>query len=255
MDMGGGRLIRILILLLVLVLVWKVYDYKALQVAESSDGTPAKEKADETMVNDAPMAQAKIPSLDLQEDLEVPVQTLVRVAVYYEALCPDSRHYIIRQLAPAFAKLSDIMKFELVPYGKARTKEKDGKITFSCQHGQKECEANRVHACVTKHVKDETTQLNIVACMIKENDKPNIGKECVNKYNEDWNKVETCSTSEEGDQILKHMGKLTHALDPKVSFIPTITINDKQDSQQAILKDLVKEVCKRYNGPKIDACP
>lgn len=35
-----------------------------------------------------------------------------------------------------------------------------------------ECRANTVHACVTNIVKDEATQLEIVACMIEKNDNP-----------------------------------------------------------------------------------
>ncbi|XP_063599640.1 uncharacterized protein LOC134775946 isoform X2 [Penaeus indicus] len=34
MDMGGGRLIRIMILVLVMVLVWKIWDYSSLPVLE-----------------------------------------------------------------------------------------------------------------------------------------------------------------------------------------------------------------------------
>lgn len=41
------------------------------------------------------------------------------VTVYYEALCPDSKNFIIRQLQPAFRKAPTLIEFQLVPYGKA----------------------------------------------------------------------------------------------------------------------------------------
>lgn len=41
------------------------------------------------------------------------------VTVYYEALCSDSRNFILKQLVPTFEKLSDFIDVDLVPYGKA----------------------------------------------------------------------------------------------------------------------------------------
>lgn len=41
------------------------------------------------------------------------------VAVYYEALCPDSKNFIIRQLQPAYQRAPSLIDFQLVPYGKA----------------------------------------------------------------------------------------------------------------------------------------
>ncbi|KAG7167720.1 Gamma-interferon-inducible lysosomal thiol reductase-like 1 [Homarus americanus] len=103
---------------------------------------------------------------------EVPVYPTLHVEVYYEALCPDSRYFIMKQLTPAYEKLHKIMHIALVPYGKARTQEKDGKFIFDCQHGPVECRANMVHACVTNLVKEEAKQLAIVHCMIDKNDAP-----------------------------------------------------------------------------------
>lgn len=39
--------------------------------------------------------------------------------VFYEALCPDSKHFIMKQLVPAYEKAAPIMDIVLVPYGKA----------------------------------------------------------------------------------------------------------------------------------------
>ena len=39
-----------------------------------------------------------------------------------------------------------------------------------------------------------------------------------------WAAVKKCYNSRRGDQILKHMGSLTHNLNPGVTFIPTVTI-------------------------------
>ncbi len=42
------------------------------------------------------------------------------MTVFYEVLCPDSRHFVLHQLMPAWEKLSDIMEVELKPFGKAQ---------------------------------------------------------------------------------------------------------------------------------------
>lgn len=43
----------------------------------------------------------------------------VHVGVYYEALCPDSRSFIVKQLLPTYEKISENLKVDLIPYGKA----------------------------------------------------------------------------------------------------------------------------------------
>jgi len=47
----------------------------------------------------------------------------VHIAVYYEALCPDSRSFIVKQLGPTYHKLPGNMDIELVPYGKATVRK------------------------------------------------------------------------------------------------------------------------------------
>lgn len=47
----------------------------------------------------------------------------VIVMVFYEALCPDSKHFIVKQLEHAFYKAPSLIEFQLVPYGKATVSE------------------------------------------------------------------------------------------------------------------------------------
>ncbi|KAK7086988.1 hypothetical protein SK128_026650 [Halocaridina rubra] len=262
MDMGGGRLIRFMILVLIVVLVWKLWDYSSLPGVSDFPSFPASqpdlkqnppEAALTDMQNQEPLRV--LPPPNKPEEIEVEMYPPLRVAVYYEALCPDSRHFIMKQLTPAFQKLKDIMDVSLVPYGKAHTFESGVKITFSCQHGPPECQANMVHACVTNIVRDMTKQLSIVHCMIDKNFQPMVvGQKCVEKYEENWQSVEECVNNDKGVGIMKHMGDMTQSLNPPVTFIPTITINGSQEDQKNILKDLHRVLCKRYKGPKPKSC-
>lgn len=57
-----------------------------------------------------------------------------------------------------------------------------------------------------------------------------------------------CSESPHGAELLKVHGDETNALRPKMSFVPTVTLDGMQNYQGAILKDLFGEVCKVLAG-------
>ncbi|KAB7496128.1 Gamma-interferon-inducible lysosomal thiol reductase [Armadillidium nasatum] len=155
----------------------------------------------------------------------------------------------------ALVFISEIQKLSL--FQEKSSISPNGRKTFTCQHGPRECKANIMHACVSKHVKDEQTRLNIIECMIKINyneDPIEAGRKCLNKFEENFKNVEKCATAEEGEELHYHMGKMTHDLEPRVTFIPTITINDSQKHQELILKNLVKKLCLVLTGPTHPAC-
>ena len=45
--------------------------------------------------------------------------TPVVVMVFYEALCPDSKNFIIKQLQTAYYRAESLIEYQLIPYGKA----------------------------------------------------------------------------------------------------------------------------------------
>lgn len=57
-----------------------------------------------------------------------------------------------------------------------------------------------------------------------------------------------CYESPHGAELLKVNGEETDALRPKISFVPTVTLDGLQNFQGAILKDLFSEVCKVLAG-------
>jgi hypothetical protein len=71
----------------------------------------------------------------------------VKLGVYLESLCPDSRSFVNEQLTPTFNILSQIFDVDLVPFGNSEytynttTKE----VLFKCQHGFQECYGNKIH--------------------------------------------------------------------------------------------------------------
>ncbi|KAI8116425.1 hypothetical protein FF38_02923 [Lucilia cuprina] len=171
----------------------------------------------------------------------------VIVAVFYEALCPDSKHFIMKQLLPAYKEASPLMNVQLIPYGKATTyTNADGSYRFDCQHGHLECEANTYHACVIEVVEDALARLEVVACMIRDNHLPKEAfHKCAKQHNiENIDLIQKCYDSSNGSELLKLNGDVTHALRPSITFIPTITLDGSQGRQATILKNLLAEICK-----------
>ena len=173
------------------------------------------------------------------------------VDVYYEVLCPDSRYFIMRQLHPAWKKASDMMEVRLKPYGKATHKANgDGGFTFECQHRAAECEGNAIHACAAHHLKDADALMEYVTCMMGDNyDPKSAGRECAKRVDAvEWETIAACAYGLEGQRLLAGHGDDTHALRPKVSFIPTIVVDGAQGGQRSLLKNFLAEVCRRYRG-------
>lgn len=179
---------------------------------------------------------------------EIKLEKRVLVDVYYEALCPDSRYFVIHNLMPAYNKLRDVLDVRLWPYGKATTTNKSGGgFDFRCQHGEEECVANMWHGCTARYVKDQATRLEMVRCMIDDNyDAAMAAEKCAKENGVSFPQISTCAVGEEGAEIHNMAGLNTNQLQPKVSFIPTIKLEDSQGSQKAILKNFLKEVCNAY---------
>ncbi|KAJ4431697.1 hypothetical protein ANN_20299, partial [Periplaneta americana] len=176
----------------------------------------------------------------------------VVVTVFYEALCPDSRSFFTKQLLPTFEKIPHLIQINLVPYGKAKTELTGTGYAFSCQHGPLECQANKIHACAISKLTQADVQLRYTTCMISDNMNPEeIGEQLAHKSTCCSVRRSTvcsgrrseCAGGREGDELLKHHGDLTNALQPTISFVPTILLDQSDDNQPGILKNLFKEVC------------
>ncbi|XP_055638010.1 gamma-interferon-inducible lysosomal thiol reductase [Toxorhynchites rutilus septentrionalis] len=198
-------------------------------------------------------------SNQIAEDSIVPLsEAPVYMMVFYEALCPDSKNFIINQLQPTFARASSFIEIQFVPYGKAKTSTRtDGSLSFECQHGPIECTANMIHACVIEAVHDAKTRLNMVACMIRDNMIPKDAfNRCAREHSVEIESIQKCFDSPHAAELLKLHGDATNALRPAPTFIPTITLDGQQGRQASILKDLFGEVCKVASGrgPKPAVC-
>lgn len=104
----------------------------------------------------------------------------VRLQVFIEALCIDSKRFVLDELVPAYQLLtSKVVDLELVVFGNARiiADEDDGKpwrlrsafpasqrVKVTCQHGPAECDANSYEQCavyVSKQTPPHLEPINI----------------------------------------------------------------------------------------------
>ncbi|XP_077293959.1 GILT-like protein 1 [Arctopsyche grandis] len=171
----------------------------------------------------------------------------IKVAVYYEALCPDSVRFITKQLYPAWQTMHNAFKVKLIPYGKAVHNKIDGKWQFECQHGPKECYGNKIQGCTLKikSLSDEN-KFDLINCLMS-NKRPDAAlSECSTKLNITTTDVQTCADGTKGDDILATYGDKTANLKPSLSFVPTVIFNEKfdQDQQNEAMVDLKSVICK-----------
>ncbi|XP_073957737.1 gamma-interferon-inducible lysosomal thiol reductase-like protein [Choristoneura fumiferana] len=194
--------------------------------------------------------------VELEDDkFNIHKQDKVKVRVYYEALCPDSKHFFMRHLWPVTEKLSEFLEIALIPYGKATTKEENGQYYFQCQHGETECYANKIHACSIETIGNMTMSVEFTECMISDNNDPDEAlSRCAKSMNVDPEPISTCANNNLGSALLMKYGADTHIINPY--FIPTVTLNGSKPKQTlpAILKNFLLEVCKRIAMPLPPPC-
>jgi len=181
----------------------------------------------------------------------------VRLALYFESLCPGCHNFIIEQLTPTFKLLSDIFTIDLVPFGNAEySPAANGTWNFTCQHGEEECEGNKLMACAIVLYPDNHLQVPFVDCLEQTGAPQTAGKKCSKKVGLDWQKLSSCYNSTEGDNYLHGMGVKTKALNPPHTYVPWITVNGvhTEGMQQKAEDDLLKLICDLYTGTKPEEC-
>lgn len=172
----------------------------------------------------------------------------VKIGAYVESLCPDSRRFILDQLIPAANELDGIMDVNIVPFGKARTL---GQGKMICQHGARECDGNRLQACVLAYGKSQLERDATIGCLFRGQES---ARDCVSKYLKGvtYEQVEKCKTSEESYRLMELAEKKTG----KLGYVPHLTYNDEssEDIQQQMETNLKGFICDKYTGTKPEAC-
>ncbi|XP_060809202.1 GILT-like protein 1 isoform X2 [Amyelois transitella] len=181
----------------------------------------------------------------------------VKIAVYYESLCPDSKKFITTQLAPVWRDFKGAVKVKLVPYGKSTHDKVNGKWQFTCHHGPEECYGNKVQSCILKDKSlADTEKMELVICLMGQSSPDKALDTCLAqlKKESEANKLKNCAGGDQGDNLLASYGDKTDAVFRPLSFVPTVIINEKFDQavQDEAFKDLKSVVCRvAVNKPSV----
>ncbi|XP_045782147.1 gamma-interferon-inducible lysosomal thiol reductase-like isoform X1 [Maniola jurtina] len=182
----------------------------------------------------------------------------VKIAVYYESLCPDSKKFITTQLAPVWREFRGLVKVKLVPYGKSTHDKKDNKWQFTCHHGPEECYGNKIQSCILKDRSlQDTEKMELVICLMTQAHPDKSLDVCLEqvKRQAESDKLKRCADGEQGDNLLATFGDKTDAVARPLGFVPTIIINEKFDQalQDETQTDLKGVVC-RLSPTKPSSC-
>ncbi|KAF4527255.1 hypothetical protein B566_EDAN006974, partial [Ephemera danica] len=165
----------------------------------------------------------------------------VNVQLYYESLCPDSINLIRDELYPTWQSLKNRFNVDWLPYGKAshRKTADNTSYTFQCQHGPRECRGNMMMACGIDVLTSPEDRMKWIHCVMTSPSPNTAGQRCATSLQLDYNPIQTCEQSNRGKQLLATYGDRTHALRPRLSFVPTVTFNGtyNRELQRRSLRD------------------
>lgn len=175
-------------------------------------------------------------------------QSKVKLGIYIESLCSDSRRFFLHQFQPAYKLIGEIIEPHIIPFGKARVL---GEGRMVCQHGSRECEGNRRMACVLARGRNQSDAIETIGCLFGQQNSP---KDCITKYlpGASHDDIQNCTTSNESYVMMSEAEKQTGRLD----YVPHLTFNgdSSEDIQRELESNLRDFVCNLYNGTKPHGC-
>ncbi|KAK8791136.1 hypothetical protein WA158_005767 [Blastocystis sp. Blastoise] len=175
----------------------------------------------------------------------------VNVTAKVESLCPDTIRFFTRTMNEIrkHQDIMDVIDFNIIPYGKAVTISRSPP-TFTCQHGNAECNGNIILNCGLKYI--PKNQLAFTICLAErfsytEDDV----RACASEAGATDGMTESilsCSKGMEGLQLHLEAGDKTGS----IFFVPFITVNNKFIGTNP--SRLLPTICKALPEPVPESC-
>lgn len=183
----------------------------------------------------------------------------INVTVLYEPYCKDSSWFITKQLVPVYKLLRKHLIVEMVPFGRTRMKEPHGAdttVSFTCRHGQAECQASMIHACAIALYPDTDKHLPFIACTLKAWKPDKNTQKCCNLLGMESSKILGCASSPQGKILLQKMGWRTVSVKPAINYVPSVVIDGgfNKRYQKKLQKQFKETVCKHFKPPLPEPC-
>lgn len=191
--------------------------------------------------------------------LTASARQMVNVTVMYESYCKDCSWFITKELVPVYKQLRKHLILEMVPFGRARMREPQGAdttVSFSCRHGNAECQANMVHACAIALYPDPAVHLHFIACTLKAWKPEKNVIRCCQQLKLDSSKIQGCAASPQGRILLQKMGWRTLSVRPPINYVPSVIIDGglNKRQQKKLQKEFKNTLCKHFRPPVPHAC-
>jgi hypothetical protein len=146
-----------------------------------------------------------------------PASRAIKVVYYIEAYCARCIDVLTGSLRALMASpLSALVALDLVPFGNGE-RASDGTIT--CQHGERECEANTLQGCAQKLYPTSSKWLPYILCMETGSDPLDAAASCAAQVGLDYHRISTCAKGEEGRAILATNAARTHSCRTSPSMV------------------------------------
>lgn len=145
---------------------------------------------------------------------------------------------------------------------------------FECQHGPSECFGNKYQACALAQNYSQETNVKFVNCVMGSRSPAAFQTiylvnlvikiipiytlnlfQCAAQLDLSFEDINTCFNTN-GDVVLAALGNKTHAVEPAITFVPTVIFNGKfDDDLQNLAQTNFKEaLCSVIPVPKPAAC-
>jgi interferon gamma-inducible protein 30 len=171
----------------------------------------------------------------------------IKVTLMYEALCPFCQRFITNHLGNLYNQFRGNVEIEMIPWGNSRLL-RTGQI--SCNHGQKECDANRLMSCVIDEVKVKQA-IPFIICFERALSSSHVEQamhHCSGFIRNNYHQIKMCYQSERGVQLQRQAAHKTATVrSHPVIEVPYIVINDYSPSLGGnnlnimALKELIKK--------------
>lgn len=182
----------------------------------------------------------------------------VKVLVSVEALCIDSKQFVLSHLKNAYRLLGDdIMELVLVPYGKAHF---NGSLkNMVCQHGDAECDANSYEQCIIDSYPQPHQFLPMIECLFSElpmgcrsaHFDEEMFRKCSHEARLEFAPIQAChGNSQKTSMLQKKAARMTPS---DIRHVPRIDINGRHMVDEELL---AKRVCEEFaaSGGQSSAC-
>jgi len=146
-----------------------------------------------------------------------------------------------------------MVDLSFVPFGNAEETQVGNKWSFTCQHGETECQGNILDNCILAHSSDKKTALQAVVCIEQIANVNGKGfdaalTQCASTYGFSVDDVTTCQNGDEGN-ALQHSAAVATPGDHE--YVPWLVVDGAHPGtteEDSIFDDVFAWACKNYTG-------